>query len=279
MSWRRSLASRSARPCPTGSSAVPTRSNWSTCPPRRCAAAWHTATSISRRRSTPRSSHYFRLGTSPPCGSLRSCGSPGGWTKRCSKYRYEHGIGRVWETRERVVVALTGGPEGETLIRRAERIVDSQLSRSSGAHLRRSAGRPCRPQRRSRRRLPCRAGETTELFESLGGSYHSVVGDHVPAALLDFARAENATQLVLGTSRRGWLSRLVARRYGGDMVELSGDIDVHMVTHEHAGRGAGCPHPAAGPAALAPRRGTARRSRPPPAADRRPRPSPAARST
>ncbi|MFD4322936.1 histidine kinase, partial [Streptomyces sp. NPDC058548] len=40
------------------------------------------------------------------------------------KYRTEHGIGRVWETRERVVVALTGGPEGETLIRRAARIAD-----------------------------------------------------------------------------------------------------------------------------------------------------------
>ncbi len=36
--------------------------------------------------------------------------------------RSEHGIGGVWETRERVVVALTGGPEGDTLIRRAARI-------------------------------------------------------------------------------------------------------------------------------------------------------------
>src|SRR5450759_1558687 len=40
------------------------------------------------------------------------------------------------------------------------------------------------------------------LVESLGGSYHSVVGDNVPAALLDFARAHNATQVVLGGSRR-----------------------------------------------------------------------------
>jgi len=36
--------------------------------------------------------------------------------------------------------------------------------------------------------------EQRVLVESLGGSYHSVVGDDIPAAALDFARAKNATQ-------------------------------------------------------------------------------------
>lgn len=76
------------------------------------------------------------------------------------------------------------------------------------------------------------------LVEDLGGSYHSVVGDDVATALVDFARAENATQLVLGTSRRGRLERFVTGRGTGEtVVELSGDIDVHKVTHERAGRG------------------------------------------
>src|SRR5450755_1892111 len=35
------------------------------------------------------------------------------------RYMEDHGITAAWETRERIVVALTGGPEGETLIRRA----------------------------------------------------------------------------------------------------------------------------------------------------------------
>ena len=38
------------------------------------------------------------------------------------RYREQHGIASTWETRERIVVALTGGPEGDTLIRRAARI-------------------------------------------------------------------------------------------------------------------------------------------------------------
>ncbi|MGG7575743.1 ATP-binding protein [Streptomyces sirii] len=175
--------------------------------------------------------HYFRVGNLTALRELALLWVAGRVDETLQKYRSEHGIGTVWETRERVVVALTGGPEGETLIRRAERIAD----RSSGGdllavHVARSDGLAYAS--------PAALARQRELVESLGGSYHSVVGDHVPTALLDFARAENATQLVLGTSRRSWLSRLLAPRgIGEDTVELSGDIDVHMVTHERAGRG------------------------------------------
>jgi two-component system sensor histidine kinase KdpD len=40
-----------------------------------------------------------------------------------AKYRASEGITTNWPVRERVVVGLTGGPEGETLIRRASRIL------------------------------------------------------------------------------------------------------------------------------------------------------------
>ncbi|MGW9430755.1 universal stress protein, partial [Streptomyces decoyicus] len=182
-------------------------------------------------------SHYFRVGNLTALRELALLWVAGRVDETLQKYRSEHGIGTVWETRERVVVALTGGPEGETLIRRAERIAD----RSSGGdllavHVARSDGLADAS--------PAALAKQRELVEKLGGSYHSVVGDHVPTALLDFARAENATQLVLGTSRRSWLSRLIAPRgIGEDTVELSGDIDVHMVTHERAGRGRRLPVP------------------------------------
>ncbi|MBK3577000.1 sensor histidine kinase KdpD [Streptomyces sp. MBT65] len=147
-------------------------------------------------------------------------------------YRAEHAIGGVWETRERVVVALTGGPEGDTLIRRAARIAD----RSAGGdllavHVARSDGLAAGVSHASLARQ-------RRLVEDLGGSYHSVVGDGVATALVEFARTENATQLVLGTSRRGRFERFLTGPGTGETVtELSGDIDVHRVTHERAGRG------------------------------------------
>ncbi|MCX4637750.1 ATP-binding protein [Streptomyces platensis] len=184
-------------------------------------------------------SHYFRLGNLTALRELALLWVAGRVDEALRKYRDEHHIGRVWETRERVVVALTGGAEGATLIRRAARIV----ARSSGdllaVHITRSDGLAGSS--------PAALAGQRQLLESLGGSYHSVVGEDVPAALLDFARSQNATQLVIGASRRGRLRRvLMSRGVGDTVVELSGDIDVHMVTHEHAGQGRRWPAPGSG---------------------------------
>ncbi|MFD6181918.1 ATP-binding protein [Streptomyces goshikiensis] len=177
-------------------------------------------------------SNYFRVGNLTALRELALLWLAGRVDEALQKYRAEHGIGRVWETRERVVVAITGGPEGETLIRRAARIA----ARSAGGdllavHIARSDG------------LAAGASASAlvrqrALVESLGGSYHSLVGDDVATALTEFARAENATQLVLGTSRRRRVERfLTGRGTGETIVGLSEDIDVHMVTHERAGSG------------------------------------------
>ncbi|MEV5241080.1 ATP-binding protein [Streptomyces cinnamoneus] len=182
-------------------------------------------------------SHYFRVGNLTALRELALLWLAERVDETLQRYRAEHGIGGVWETRERVVVALTGGPEGETLIRRAARIA----ARSSGGdllavHVARSDGLAGAS--------PAALAGQRRLVESLGGSYHTVVGDHVPDALLAFARAENATQLVVGVSRRGRLRRVAdARGVGEAVVELSGDIDVHLVTHERAGRGRTRPVP------------------------------------
>ncbi len=69
----------------------------------------------------------------------------------------------------------------------------------------------------------------------MGGSWHQVVGDDVAVALLDFARAENATQIVLGASSRGrWETFLAGEGIGARVTRLSGKVDVHLVTHEAA---------------------------------------------
>ncbi|MFF7236998.1 ATP-binding protein [Streptomyces collinus] len=176
--------------------------------------------------------HYFRPGNLTALRQLALLWVADRVDEALQEYRSQHGIGGVWETRERVVVALTGGPEGDTLVRRAARIAD----RSSGGdllavHVARSDGLAAGVSHASLARQ-------RRLVEDLGGSYHSVVGDDVANALVEFARAENATQLVLGTSRRGRLARFLAGPGTGETVtELSGDIDVHRVTHERAGRG------------------------------------------
>src|SRR4029077_14915301 len=82
------------------------------------------------------------------------------------------------------------------------------------------------------------------LVESVGGTYHQVIGDDISEALLTFARAENATQLVLGASRRSWLTAtLTGPGISARTIRGSGDIDVHIVNHAQMGPGRGLPRP------------------------------------
>jgi two-component system, OmpR family, sensor histidine kinase KdpD len=174
--------------------------------------------------------HYFRGGNLAALRELALLWLADKVDEGLQRYRAAHDIKDTWEARERVVVALTGGPEGDTLVRRAARIA----ARSTGGdllalHVTKSDGLTGAD--------PAALAAQRRLVESLGGSYHQVVGDNVHDALLAFARAENATQLVLGASRRGWLSSLLT----GPGVSIrtirdSGDIDVHIVTHAHMGR-------------------------------------------
>jgi two-component system sensor histidine kinase KdpD len=144
------------------------------------------------------------------------------------RYRTEHGITQLWEARERIVVALTGGPEGETLIRRAARVA----ARTSGAQL---LAVHAATSDELTGANPAELARQRTLIESLGGSYHQVVGDDVARTLLEFARAKNATQIILGASRRGRLETFLAGEgIGATITRLSGPIDVHMVTHQEA---------------------------------------------
>ncbi|MET9342270.1 sensor histidine kinase KdpD [Nonomuraea sp. NPDC003804] len=175
-------------------------------------------------------SNYFRVGNLTALRELALLWVAGKVDEQLDRYRADHGIEGTWETRERVVVALTGGPEGDTLIRRAARVA----ARTKGAdllavHVTSADGLAGGD--------PANLARQRTLVESLGGTYHQVVGDDIPRALLDFARGVNATQLVLGASRRGRFAQILSRGVGVETTALSGSIDVHMITHDEAKKG------------------------------------------
>jgi two-component system, OmpR family, sensor histidine kinase KdpD len=179
-------------------------------------------------------SKYFRVGNLTALRELALLWVADRVDEGLARYRDEHGITDKWEARERIVVALTGGPEGDTLIRRAARIAARSGSGAQGliaVHVAKSDGLThAFPEELARQRA---------LAESLGGTYHQVSGDDVPAALLEFARGVNATQVVLGSSRRRGWQYVYGPGVGATVARESGDIDVHIVTHDYAGKGRG----------------------------------------
>lgn len=175
--------------------------------------------------------NYFRVGN---LGALRELALL--WVADrvdagLATYRSVHGIDQPWPARERVVVALAGGPEGETLLRRGARIAQRGVGGELIAvHVGRNDGL-----------LSRQAGNLEAqraLTERLGGTFHRIVGDNIAEAITDFARGANATLIVVGaSSKRPWQS-LIVGSVSNAVVAGAGDvIDVHVVTHEQARRG------------------------------------------
>ncbi|MER7575664.1 ATP-binding protein [Streptomyces sp. NPDC126514] len=180
-------------------------------------------------------SHYFRPGNLTALRELALLWVADRADEYLRTYRGEHRVSRIWGSRERIVVGVTGGPEGRTLIRRAARLAEKGAGGEVLAvYIARSDGLTYAS--------PEELAVQRTLAEELGGTFHHVVGDDVPAALLDFARGVNATQIVLGSSRRKTWQYVFGPGVGATVARESGpDLDVHIVTHEEAAKGRGLP--------------------------------------
>jgi two-component system sensor histidine kinase KdpD len=126
---------------------------------------------------------------------------------------------------------LSGGPEGDTLIRRGKRTA----SRGAGGELLAVHVERDDALASASSRLPARQ---RALVEELGGSCRIITANDTAQAILDFAREVNASQIVIGATRRSRPKRLFSRGIGETLIEGSGDdIDVYVVTHSEAARG------------------------------------------
>lgn len=168
--------------------------------------------------------NYFRAGN---LGALRELALS--WTadrvdEAVANYRDLHGIDQPWETKERVVVALARADGGDAVVRRAARLAMRSRADLVGVYVRPTYG----VAEGSDESLP----EQRDLLQHLGGRYHEVVGDDVGSSLLAFAREENATQIVLGASRRSRLDELIRGSPIARVIRSAGDVDVHVISYE-----------------------------------------------
>ncbi|WP_175412605.1 sensor histidine kinase KdpD [Streptomyces sp. TRM64462] len=176
-------------------------------------------------------SNYFRPGNLTALRELALLWTADRVDEYLQQYRKDHRVSTIWGSRERIVVGLTGGPEGRTLIRRAARLAEKGAGGEVLAvYIARSDGLSSAS--------PKELAVQRTLVEDLGGTFHHVVGDDIPSALLEFARGHNATQIVLGASRRKAWQYVFGPGVSATVARDSGpDLDVHIVTHGAAGRG------------------------------------------
>jgi two-component system, OmpR family, sensor histidine kinase KdpD len=172
--------------------------------------------------------NYFRPGNLSALRELALAWLADRVDEGLAEYRRRHGITDPWETRERVLVALTGSSDGERLVRRAARIAQRTKGDLVAVHV--------VPQDGLAAPSAELLVEQRELVKELGGTYHEVVGADIGRALLDAARSLNVTQLVMGATRRSRWQRLTRGSVIGRIIRESGvAIDVHVISHPDAG--------------------------------------------
>jgi len=167
-------------------------------------------------------SNYFRPGNLTALRELALLWVADRVDEELTDYRERHSIAGPWETKERVVVSLTGSRGSAVLIRRAARMATRIKAELVGVHVRTDdslTGSSSEDLVRNR-----------SLLEDLGGRYVEVVGADVAPALVQVARAENATQLVMGATHRGRLHDFLRGSVINSVIRAAGgSLDVHVI--------------------------------------------------
>jgi two-component system sensor histidine kinase KdpD len=129
--------------------------------------------------------------------------------------------GEVWDTTERIMVAVTGAPGNGSVIRRAARIAARVKAPLVAIHVM-STDADAR-----------HAGteELQELVRAVGGTWQSVQGDDAANAIFAAAVDQQITQIVVGTSRMSRWQSLTKESVLQKILRLASDndIDVHVI--------------------------------------------------
>ena len=151
------------------------------------------------------------------------------------------GIEGPWAAGERILVLIGGDPMATALVRAGRRLAEVMDGPWTVAHIEQTHRAPAGVDRGRR------VAEALKLAEQLGGSTLVLSSEDLPGTVLDYARRNNVTQIVLGKSRRR--ARPFSRDLAQSLLRRSGGAALHFIT-ESAPEAA---NPAPAPKAAAPR--------------------------
>lgn len=143
-----------------------------------------------------------------------------------------HSEQRLWETRERILVAVTGAPGTDVLLRRAARMASRAKGELNVVHVTSSDAKPDRDKATMK--------SLRTLASDLGATWHELVNPDPAQAITEFAKENQITQIVLGSSQRSrWQELTGAGPIVRRVIRRAGDlgVDVHVIARRELPRG------------------------------------------
>jgi len=164
-------------------------------------------------------SNYFRVGNLSALRELALLWLADRVEDSLQRYLDDHSIDSTWETRERLIVGITGAAADADLLRRAARIASRTGAELFAVHVVKAD---------DVRHVAADTSIARELVEEFEGKFQEVVDDDTATALVAFARSERGTQIVLGASRPRPFWR-PANGVVEKVLRHARDLDVHII--------------------------------------------------
>ena len=119
------------------------------------------------------------------------------------QYMRAHGLAGPWAAGERLLACVHSGEGAAELVRYTKRLADRFRAPWTALHVQTAADR------RAGEVASDRVADTLRLAERLGGAATIIPGERLADEILAWARANNVTQIVIGSARRSrWLDWL-----------------------------------------------------------------------
>ncbi|HEX8008968.1 MAG TPA: universal stress protein [Trebonia sp.] len=130
----------------------------------------------------------------------------------------------IWETCERLMVAVTGAPGTDALLRRAARMATRLKGELDVVHITPTDATLVGGERAIE--------QLKRVAADVGARWHELEGDDPARIIADFARAHQITQIVIGSSQRSRWQQLVGG--GSNVAKVLHEaaplgIDVHVI--------------------------------------------------
>jgi two-component system, OmpR family, sensor histidine kinase KdpD len=152
-------------------------------------------------------------------------------------YMRDHAIDQVWPAGERLLVCLGPSRQSARLVRAAKRLADRLECEWIAVYVQLPSHARLSPEGRER------IIQTMRLAEQLGATAVTLTGQRMSDEILSFARARNATKILVGKpSRRLW-KRVVFGSIVDALVEGSGEADVFVISGEPESPAVAVPRP------------------------------------
>ncbi|MCM0081324.1 sensor histidine kinase KdpD [Geomonas sp. Red32] len=139
-------------------------------------------------------------------------------------YMEARSITGPWAAAERVLVCVSGSPFSERLIRTARRLADDIKAPWHTVYIETpGSGRHLQENR-------VRVWKDLRLAESLGAQVANLTSTSVAEALVDYAKRNNVTKIVVGKPSKPRWREFLRTPLVDEVIRLSGHIDVHVVS-------------------------------------------------